>query len=428
MAKPKFKLRPGYDPSKILMMFGYKKSRVVVSTGVSIERRFWDDKSQRARRTKDYPHAAKVNAMLERMSAEMIDAYFSFKSQGITPAPQALKEKFLAKWEKRDDKRSTMFKYIKDFIDERTAQNANPASLGCYTALAAHIEAYQAKRRTTLSFEDITEQFKDDFLKYLRSTPKKDGELLADGYVQRLLNSLRAVTKDAYRRGYISEDPTAKVKLTIRARTADTFYLTNAELKALFNLDGLEESLSDARDLFLIACFTGLRYSDYKRVRPENIRTIKHGETEQDCLVITSQKTKTQTVLPIANPMLKTILERHGNSAPPIISSQQFNKAIKELCKLAGFTQQIERREHRAGEELVSVVEKWTKISAHTARRTFATNAYKAGMSPASIMQFTGHKTEAAFLKYIKVSKEETAVTLAGHHFFTGASPLRKAE
>jgi hypothetical protein len=45
---------------------------------------------------------------------------------------------------------------------------------------------------------------------------------------------------------------------------------------------------------------------------------------------------------------------------------------------------------------------------------------YLAGISVIDIMKISGHKTEREFLKYIKVSKEETAVNLASHPYFIG--------
>ena len=47
-----------------------------------------------------------------------------------------------------------------------------------------------------------------------------------------------------------------------------------------------------------------------------------------------------------------------------------------------------------------------------TARRTAATNMYLAGIAPIDIMKITGHKTEKNLLKYIKVTKEQTADNL----------------
>jgi hypothetical protein len=63
-------------------------------------------------------------------------------------------------------------------------------------------------------------------------------------------------------------------------------------------------------------------------------------------------------------------------------------------------------------------IEKWEAVSSHTARRSAATNMFKAGIPSISIMKITGHKTETQFIKYIKVSKEENAEMLMDNPFF----------
>jgi len=43
---------------------------------------------------------------------------------------------------------------------------------------------------------------------------------------------------------------------------------------------------------------------------------------------------------------------------------------------------------------------------------------YNAGIPTIAIMKITGHKKESTFLKYIKVTKEETAEKLSVHEYF----------
>jgi integrase len=62
---------------------------------------------------------------------------------------------------------------------------------------------------------------------------------------------------------------------------------------------------------------------------------------------------------------------------------------------------------------------KWLQIRTHTARRSFATNAYLAGIPMRDIRQITGHRTADSFLKYIRVTKIETAEKLKDHSFFS---------
>ena len=57
----------------------------------------------------------------------------------------------------------------------------------------------------------------------------------------------------------------------------------------------------------------------------------------------------------------------------------------------------------------------WECVSSHTARRCFATNYYLQGFPTIDLMKITDHKTERAFLKYIRVSKLESAKRLSIH-------------
>ena len=59
--------------------------------------------------------------------------------------------------------------------------------------------------------------------------------------------------------------------------------------------------------------------------------------------------------------------------------------------------------------------ELYSLISSHTARRSFATNYYLQGFPTLDLMKITGHKTEKSFLKYIRVSKLDTAMRLSAH-------------
>ena len=59
--------------------------------------------------------------------------------------------------------------------------------------------------------------------------------------------------------------------------------------------------------------------------------------------------------------------------------------------------------------------QKWELLSSHTGRRSFATNEYLAGTPSITIKAITGHKTEEAFLRYIKLTPNEHAILLKQH-------------
>ena len=69
----------------------------------------------------------------------------------------------------------------------------------------------------------------------------------------------------------------------------------------------------------------------------------------------------------------------------------------------------------KGGQYISTKFEKWQLVSSHTARRSFATNLLKSGYSALGVMKITGHKTEQAFMKYIKLESEDYAKMLDMH-------------
>ena len=62
-----------------------------------------------------------------------------------------------------------------------------------------------------------------------------------------------------------------------------------------------------------------------------------------------------------------------------------------------------------------------TSSSWGVTRRSGATNMYLAGIPSIAIMKVTGHKTEREFMKYIKITEEQTTLELMSHLYFSGS-------
>jgi len=188
--------------------------------------------------------------------------------------------------------------------------------------------------------------------------------------------------------------------------------LTIPEIEALYYLDLSNcERLERTRDAFIIGCYTGLRFSDF-------IRLADHHFIDDQFIKIITKKTGQEVIIPM-HPFLKAIREKYIESAPSSKggkSNTTMNKHLKELGRLANINTPIIQRNTSRGE---SIKKKYELITTHTARRSFATNAFLAGVPPLSIMKITGHKTERAFLRYIRISQQDNANKLAAHPFFS---------
>jgi len=193
---------------------------------------------------------------------------------------------------------------------------------------------------------------------------------------------------------------------------SQSIYLNEQELKLLTELNLTENHrLDKVRDLFLIGCYTGLRFSDLTQLSIENLSKSKK------VIKIKTQKTEETVVIPI-NSIVKRIIDKYEGKFPTAISNEKMNSYLKELAEKTNLSQSIIKIATKGGIRTKEVLKKHELVTVHTARRSFATNAYLSGVPTLSIMKITGHKTEKSFLAYIKISQEENANKLFTHPFF----------
>lgn len=177
----------------------------------------------------------------------------------------------------------------------------------------------------------------------------------------------------------------------------------------MFNLDlSNNPRLDRVRDLFLIGCYSGLRFSDFIRIRPDYI--IREDGVEM--IQIFTKKTDTEVVIPLV-PELKTILEKYNYHSPKSLSNQKMNEYLKEIFRKAKFNQEILVKKSIGGQIQEIVHKKHELAQSHMARRSFATNFYHLGIPAAHLMLVTGHSTEKQFFDYINIDKIKNAKAMA---------------
>lgn len=150
----------------------------------------------------------------------------------------------------------------------------------------------------------------------------------------------------------------------------------------------LTGKLEEVRDLFVVGYLTGQRFSDYSRITSDMYEEIEGRRF----LRIIQRKTENEVYVPL-DWRVDKIVKRYGGRLPKMGLSE-FNLRLKELVKEMKW-------------EVVG------NVTSHTARRSFATNAYAAGIPLASIMCITGHSREEHLRKYLHLKTEVMAVQAA---------------
>jgi len=407
--RPRFNLKNKNEKSTlIVLIYRVKGKRIVYSTGMTISPKNWNDKSMRARATADFFDSQVINENLNRLEEHVKAIDREFRAKGEIPTVEEFKEAMRKSINGgQEASKSSFSAFVEAFIRERSAMpNYSPASIKVYKTARNHYFKYT--RGKAVEFKDVTLDHLADFVTYLR----KKG--FGDNYVHKLLATLRAMLNDAQKRDIGKHTPFSIGSFKVTKRDSDTVYMNMEELTRLEHLDlSGNPKLARVRDLFLLGSFTGLRFSDFTKITPDHIKSVDGVE------ILSIAVTKTQDLVEIPfHPVVKKILVRNDGQPPQPISNQKMNTYLKELCQLLDMNELVTKREFPGGKMKVLQIPKWQLVSSHTARRSFATNAYKAGIDAISIMKITGQKQHSTFMKYIRVSKEENAVRVGRHAFF----------
>lgn len=174
--------------------------------------------------------------------------------------------------------------------------------------------------------------------------------------------------------------------LKVKAVKTTNCYLTPKELAKIESLHLKNKRHRDIRDMFLLQAWTGCRESDAVCLTMDN---IKDG-----LLSYTSKKTQTYAVIPV-KPLVVKIIER----MPEIehYGRATYNRVVSNLCARAGLTEKITL--FKSGNMVRDA--KFRFCTSHTARRSFATNLYDAGVEITKIAYMMGHSSTSMTERYI---------------------------
>lgn len=296
--------------------------------------------------------------------------------------------------------------YAKRFIDNSVGVR-KPVTLKQLRNTLVKLENYERLRRVKLTFDKVDLTFYNNLVAYCTTELN-----LSTNSVGNVIKNLKMFMHSAFEEG-VHENLIYRSRYFKKpSEESEAIYLNEAELQRMKMTILPNRHLDNVRDLFLLACYTGVRSQDYDKLNNDSL--INNGTM----LKVRTEKTDEEVIIPL-HPIAKAILEKY-NGTPRLISNQKFNEYIKDVCRIVGLTETVTLTRTCGGKKIRITKPKCDFVSSHTARRSFATNAHKAGVPTLAIMAITGHRTEKVFLKYVKVTKEEHANLVNQHGFFWG--------
>lgn len=413
ISKDRDKMVPVY-----VRLYDGRKTDLLCKSGLHVNPDTWSNKLQKSRRVAQRDDTMKfllgINPEEGRqkfdnhIDALRISITKDFNTAGTSELTNEWLKRSVDKYWNPDKYTVNLFGFIQEFIDNsekrinrRTKRPVSYKVRREYEVTFNYLKEYALHSGEKFNFRDIDLEFYDGFNAFLA------GRNLAFNTIGKKIQTLKIFLNTAREKGHNTFEYYKDKQFAACFEDTESIYLNEEELGRILEHDfSGNKHLERVRDTFIVACWTGCRYSDLDQIRADNIY-------EGDIHII-QRKTGNEVEIPLL-PDTTAILGKYGGELPRLMSNQKFNDALKLVAKEAGINEVVFMTKSQGGNKELKKYEKWQLVTSHCARRSFATNLYKSGFPELSIRAITGHKSERAFLKYIKVTKKEHAEMLRKH-------------
>ncbi len=423
MATGKFRIKTSNDWNTIFYRFKHSNLfDIECSIGMQIPNKRWSESKQEVLATTDINYK-EINNKLKELDTYIRKEFGDAILKAETINTNWLKEKINIFFNRVTDNEvvnASVFltNYINSFIEEsKTKKTRNntpikPRTIQHYTTTLNKIIAFENHTRSKIKLTDITLSFHTKFVHFLETEQKLNPNTIG-GYI----DDIKLFCNHADKKGFTITKEFKLAEFYSPTNKTNDIYLKEDEINAIYNKDFEQDYLDNARDWFIIGLRTGFRISDFLKLTKKN---LVDGFIEKQTI-----KTDFPVIIPIHN-QVKAILEKRNGSFPRKISDQKFNDYIKIICEEVGFKEVVEGakiseiiikkngKKEKIHRKQVGKFPKHELVTSHICRRSFATNLY-GKIDTLTIMKITGHKTEAQFLSYIKITPKEYAEKLKAY-------------
>lgn len=409
-------VRPKAKVSSIRIKVSIDGTYITLYPGKSIETCHWD---KRKCFLKSYPGQSVTNRLirsLKQLEIEILNLLDEYKNgnprltflefeEKLNLLIDNPKTKFNATKNTSIGTKESLFEFVELFIKDcetgirlsHKRQLIKPKTLSTYKTIKSYIKKFEDKYQRKLILSEFNQRDIDKMSDFLII----DCELAMNTH-GKIMTDLLQVVKYAERLKKIPPSRLIELKFDTQREETDSIYLTETEILELMAISDFQNPVEEhVRDVFVVGCFTAMRFSDYSTLVGSAIRNNRYEFVQT--------KTGDKVTLPI-HPVVKQILEKYNYSLPEVPPNREFNKIIKIVgARLKSlqipFIKQITYKRERI--QITKM--KHDFLMTHTARRSFCSNEYLRKTDPMIIMAISGHKSHKSFMRYIKVTNDQYA-------------------
>ena len=400
-----------YHDGYVKIEYQHAGTRTRISTGVAIPSKAYLKANNELKSTiNEHKSKQKIINSLYKKAGEIITNHVQ-KFQA-----QPTGEQFKIAW-REYDKQVKDSKYLMEYYDkfytfkvnEFNREKYNSKSIKDYTNIKYYLEDYITYTNTPIRMDDISRDWMNKFVGFME-TERKDydksrkvggkywskGKLVGStvkkrialflGFLNWLDDEQLFPMPKGLKKYYGTLDDSETVKAAITKEEANRLYKHN------FN----DEKSDFIKDIFVFACFTGMRWEDICSFNDKDIKDSDVG------LIIEKKAKKTKGVfrVPINN-IVNEIIQRYDHNLYRY-DNANFNKYLKLLLAETDWFSD----ETKFLDDDGNYKKRWQCLSIHRGRDSFITMLLNDRVPINQIMKYTGHVTVSSLNMYIDLKSE----------------------
>ena len=413
-SSPRFNINHNSDnkvPELIYLIYRYKKddkgNNVILkySTGMKVPGRQWNNKLQQVKNG-----VLMLNKEVEAINVNLYEVKQKCLKI-VTDNPDISVDDFKNQLDyftnrKKKPKEKADFSvidYVRLFIKKSKNQDRTIAK---YNGVLNHLVTYQNHLGYVITFDQMNAEFSENFVNWMYRKYE-----FSQNNVSKIIQTLKQFIRDAHQNGYHNNILYQNRKFGVGRVTTTKHFLELTELEKLAKHDfSNKPNYEKTRDLWLVAAYTGLRYSDFSKLKAQKIIKVKGREMiKLSTYKGRTTKSDTEVVIPVITE-LRDILTKYKYKLPSPFSNQKMNKYIKELCREAELNRLVDSKQSKGGKIKIEQVQLCDKITVHSARFTFINimlNDFV--IAPFQLQKITGQSLKV-LMGYERRSKEINAL------------------
>ncbi|WP_149275610.1 site-specific integrase [Pareuzebyella sediminis] len=332
-----------------------------------------------------------INRLMTNIKSKIYSIEQGLLNSGKNVTAISLRNDYLGK---NDKNRMVLdiFQEHNDNVEKLIGRDFASGTAERYKTAKKHVGDYinSSYHVKDLNVKEVDHKFISGFEYYLKTTRN-----CSHNTAIKYITNFKKIIRIAYSNDWISKDPFLNWKAKLKI--VDREFLTSEEIQKIAEKRFSANRLNQVKDIFIFCCYTGLSYSDVKKLTKNDVVI---GIDGQNWVQTKRAKTHTRSNIPILS-IPQAIINKYKEHQEtldtdfllPVLSNQKMNAYLKEIADMCGINK---------------------NLTFHLARHTFATTVTLTnGVPIESVSKMLGHKSLRTTQHYAKIIDKKVSEDMA---------------